>query len=494
MRLVIGLAFAAVALGQRDPCTQLSSCSSCIGQTGCGWCSEAIQYANGTSGAQCAGPSYEAPFTCPGIYSTISCVAGYMCRAGHCVETAPGEGLPKDVCEASCTAGPVVPAAPVAPVYVCNATDSTCVQAQAGTHGATSKDVCESSCGKAPSPSTDAPQPVADVYLCNPTNKTCEQVPPGTHGSTSKELCEQQCPNQAGGYSCNRTSFQCVQDGGSSTKEECAATCAPETSDPCERHYTCEDCLKASSECGWCATNVTYKDGKLGTQCAGVGSGIPSFSCPAQYSTSHCMVSPNCSALTDIMFAMDGSGSIRPQEWQLEKKFVGDVAQAFQFGDKASGSSGEFARMGFVQFSSSSHMYQALTGERSVFLRNLAGMQQHPGTTHTADALEQVQEEFRRTMRPETKYRAALVVTDGLPNPYSTQGPGAVRISRELQAQGIDVFAVFVCSLNNQECSKGKLFMDQIASSPATRYSTSVSSWNDVEKLIQSILDGICQH
>lgn len=53
---------------------------------------------------------------------------------------------------------------------------------------------------------------------------------------------------------------------------------------------SCEVCL-SHQFCGWCSTNVTYKDGSEGTQCAGFnsanGSGSP-FVCTGHYSTENC--------------------------------------------------------------------------------------------------------------------------------------------------------------------------------------------------------------
>eukprot|EP00665_Eupelagonemidae_sp_cell47_P007578 gene7578-2978_t len=60
----------------------------------------------------------------------------------------------------------------------------------------------------------------------------------------------------------------------------------------------------------------------------------------------------------------------------------------------------------------------------------------------------------------------------------------------QMQAEGIDVFAVYVCNPAKGKkgtCGEGKYFMDQMASKPPSKYSLTVTDWNDVEALIASI-------
>ena len=58
---------------------------------------------------------------------------------------------------------------------------------------------------------------------------------------------------------------------------------------------SCADCI-AHEFCGWCSTNVTYKDGTKGSQCAGFNgpdSGSP-FVCNGRYSTENCTNGYKC--------------------------------------------------------------------------------------------------------------------------------------------------------------------------------------------------------
>ena len=62
-------------------------------------------------------------------------------------------------------------------------------------------------------------------------------------------------------------------------------------------HESCEVCL-AQKFCGWCSMNVTYKDGTVGTQCAGFNPDVNSstaFVCAGRYSTLECTAGYMCS-------------------------------------------------------------------------------------------------------------------------------------------------------------------------------------------------------
>ncbi|CUG07542.1 GPI-anchored surface protein, putative [Bodo saltans] len=74
------------------------------------------------------------------------------------------------------------------------------------------------------------------------------------------------------------------------------------STDPCSQwSANCTECL-AHALCGWCSTNVIYKDGQTGTQCAGFSSNANesnAFVCNGRYSTFDCTVGYDCDQSTD---------------------------------------------------------------------------------------------------------------------------------------------------------------------------------------------------
>lgn len=113
--------------GFTDDCSAHdSSCSECLSNANCGWCSVPVSYSDGTTGTQCAGQQTgSTPFVCPGHYSTLGCEVGYICTSTlECVATVPGDGMPLSVCQATCIATP--PPAPTLAQYSCNLTNQQC--------------------------------------------------------------------------------------------------------------------------------------------------------------------------------------------------------------------------------------------------------------------------------------------------------------------------------------------------------------------------------
>eukprot|EP00755_Sulcionema_specki_P005013 Sspe_Gene.31566::Locus_15557_Transcript_3_4_Confidence_0.400_Length_2555::g.31566::m.31566 len=221
MRSVLLVAAVLVGVGEGvDPCAALPNCTACIDHVGCGWCSTDVVYASGAKGSRCAGPKYGEAFTCPSIYSTERCIAGYVCKEGKCQVGEPGTGTTKEQCEATCRAP--TPAPTPVQVYGCDRTNFTCRAVRPGTAGAASLEVCERECSN----HTSSPSPASPVYVCNGTSLKCEEAKAGTPGAGSEEVCEAGCWR---GYACNETAAQCyeVAGWGNRNRTACEEGCQP---------------------------------------------------------------------------------------------------------------------------------------------------------------------------------------------------------------------------------------------------------------------------
>lgn len=263
----------AVVGDEADPCAQFTTCLSCAGINGCGWCSEPITRANGTKGPQCASPSSSSPFTCNGIYSTSQCLQGYLCdqASGACRIAAPGQGTTFSQCNAACMVGPATQ------VYGCLNGSRTCVIVPPGTAGSASRAQCEQHCYT----------PAADVYACDAKTSKCVVVPSGTPNAASQEVCEA-IGCDVGSFGCDLGTYTCKPGLGNQSQTFCLNDCRP-ADDPCSVFTTCDTCLAAYPYCGFCSVNVTYANGQVGGQCAGVNKTILPFNCHGTYSTEQCV-------------------------------------------------------------------------------------------------------------------------------------------------------------------------------------------------------------
>jgi hypothetical protein len=117
------------------------NCTYCLSHQFCGWCSQNVQYQDGTTGNQCAGFNPNAPkqpFTCSGSYSTEQCSVGYQCQNNSCVLAPPGDGVPLAQCQQSCKAP--------APGYRCDNATKQCVPDKNGGD----QNLCASYCNVPP--------------------------------------------------------------------------------------------------------------------------------------------------------------------------------------------------------------------------------------------------------------------------------------------------------------------------------------------------------
>lgn len=223
--------FAATALasqrGNADQCAGYMSCSACVRDFLCGWCSEPTVGPNNVTGAQCAGsnPNGTNPFTCNGIFSTITCRQGYQCNQNNftCELAPPGQGVSKAVCDAKCTNH--------GQVYLCNNKTKACYEVPPGTPGATSAAICDPECAH-PSPNPNPPPPPTNVtlYACNFTSGQCAPAPVGK--GSSQSACQATCKKTGKDkYMCNKFLQKCTKlppgvPGGHSL-QQCDLQCNP---------------------------------------------------------------------------------------------------------------------------------------------------------------------------------------------------------------------------------------------------------------------------
>ncbi|XP_027754651.1 vitrin [Empidonax traillii] len=191
----------------------------------------------------------------------------------------------------------------------------------------------------------------------------------------------------------------------------------------------------------------------------------------------------NCKV--DLSFLMDGSWSIGKRRFQLQKRFLGNVAQALGIG-----SAGPL--MGIVQYGDDlSTEFNLKTYANSKEIRNaIEKIQQKGGLSNVGKALSFVNKNFfldangNRGGAP----NVVVVVVDGWPTDRVEE---ASRLARE---SGINIFFVTVeAAAQNEKQNVIELnFVDKAVCRTNGFYSINVPSWFSLHKVVQPLVKRVC--
>ncbi|XP_027537404.1 vitrin isoform X2 [Neopelma chrysocephalum] len=191
----------------------------------------------------------------------------------------------------------------------------------------------------------------------------------------------------------------------------------------------------------------------------------------------------NCKV--DLSFLMDGSWSIGKRRFQLQKRFLGNVAQALGIG-----SAGPL--MGIIQYGDDpSTEFNLKTYANSKDLRNaIEKIQQKGGLSNVGKALSFVNKNFfldangNRGGAP----NVVVVVVDGWPTDRVEE---ASRLARE---SGINIFFVTVeaAAQNEKQNVIEPNFVDKAVCRTNGFYSINVPSWFSLHKVVQPLVKRVC--
>ncbi|NXU93533.1 VITRN protein, partial [Xiphorhynchus elegans] len=187
----------------------------------------------------------------------------------------------------------------------------------------------------------------------------------------------------------------------------------------------------------------------------------------------------------DLSFLMDGSWSIGKRRFQLQKRFLGNMAQALGIG-----SAGPL--MGIVQYGDDpSTEFNLKTYANSKDLRNaIEKIQQKGGLSNVGKALSFVNKNFfldangNRGGAP----NVVVVVVDGWPTDRVEE---ASRLARE---SGINIFFVTVEAAAQSEKQNviEPNFVDKAVCRTNGFYSINVPSWFSLHKVVQPLVKRVC--
>ncbi|NXT75419.1 VITRN protein, partial [Zapornia atra] len=192
---------------------------------------------------------------------------------------------------------------------------------------------------------------------------------------------------------------------------------------------------------------------------------------------------PNCKV--DLSFLMDGSWSIGKRRFQLQKQFLGNVAQALGIG-----SAGPL--MGIVQYGDEpSTEFHLKTYANSKDLRNaIEKIPQKGGLSNVGKALSFVNKNFfldangNRGGAP----NVVVVMVDGWPTDRVEE---ASRLARE---SGINIFFVTIEAAAESEKQNviEPNFVDKAVCRTNGFYSINVPSWFSLHKAVQPLVKRVC--
>lgn len=138
----------------------------------------------------------------------------------------------------------------------------------------------------------------------------------------------------------------------------------------------------------------------------------------------------------DIVFLIDSSGSISPEDYETQRDFLGDL-YSNEIQDNGP------ARVGLIQFATEVQTLSNLNNDQSPAAINavLSTMDQLGGQTNTGGAAAEALNMFDTQSEPNNP-KLVVLITDGLPNVFGA--PNICAVGNDLASEGIQTVAVTV--------------------------------------------------
>ncbi len=186
-------------------------------------------------------------------------------------------------------------------------------------------------------------------------------------------------------------------------------------------------------------------------------------------------ISPQVGEPFELMFALDGSGSIAPPDFDLERLFAKRVLQSCLF------TAG--ARAGVVQFSSEgeTELRTGLTAEASLVADSLDSMEQLGNSTDIEEGLAVSQAELVAHARPGVK-RFVILLTDGA----QTEPGDPVAQATAMKAAATEIFTIGVGTATDPTT------LEDIASDPKPSHVFAVTDFDSLAASLGAVVGSVC--
>ncbi|XP_074510381.1 collagen alpha-6(VI) chain isoform X4 [Sebastes fasciatus] len=179
---------------------------------------------------------------------------------------------------------------------------------------------------------------------------------------------------------------------------------------------------------------------------------------------------------SDLVFLIDQSGSINPQDYTTMKKFTTELVKSFKVSE-------DLVRVGLAQFSDTFQDEFDLNQfySEQVVTKHILDMQQRGGGTNIGSALDSIRNYFeasRGSRRSAGVSQNLVLITDG-----ESQDDVEDAADR-LRALGIEIFAIGIGDVHD-------LQLLQITGTPKRLFT--VQNFGSLEKIKQKVVDTICK-
>lgn len=175
---------------------------------------------------------------------------------------------------------------------------------------------------------------------------------------------------------------------------------------------------------------------------------------------------------SDIIFIVDGSGSIGTTAFQQARVFMADVVNQLPVDADH--------RIGIVTFASTAVVNTTFSSDKTALLATIAALPYPGGITCTECGLNMAASQFA-SISPSTAHRIGIVITDGVATTPANL-PAALAATA---AQNVELFAIGVGALVSVPQ------LDQIATDPDSTHVFTVTSYATLNTILQSLIAAV---
>ncbi|CAL8248632.1 unnamed protein product [Lota lota] len=190
--------------------------------------------------------------------------------------------------------------------------------------------------------------------------------------------------------------------------------------------------------------------------------------------------SQNCTetSVADIVFLVDGSGSIGPESFQVMLLFLQEFIKNLEVGaDKVRVGVAQYSDLPHTEFLLKDHM------DKASLLEQVSKIPYRKGGTFTGKAISFLQKTFftpaAGSRAAERVPQIAVVITDG------DSSDDVLEPAQKLRRQGVIMFAISVGSSNETA-------MQEIANRPHDRFLFSIDDYEELQQMTDQLLQTVC--